>query len=801
MFLVDISPSMGKLREIEVPSGKDGELDTIEITNLELALQFVMLKIQEMIYNGRKTDQCGVITFGSEETDNIIHEKHGGYENVSEYIPIGQPNAGTLAKLARLQPSTVIGDPIDALIVGIETQHQYLSSKKTWTRKMVLLTDGENPIEVEDWEATVHKMNTVQIHLTVVGVDFDDEYLPFLEEGKSNIKRANEEFYHTLAKSMAHGIVGNCDFALQELSRPDIKQTKSALLGTVLRIGDVDARPEEAMEILVKTSKATAIARPKSWKKFARRQKEESQEEANIPLDEETEVYAQLHMRTQYMIEKQPPEGEEDQPPVYEQLEGITKEELVRGFKYGSSYAPCPGGQFERLPTRRGIDICGFFLEKNFRREWEMSEVTYVWADPAQPLQQVALSAVVQAMYEKGAMAIARWASRDGMDPKMGVLRPTMFEKADCFMWVQMPFADDVRNFSFASLETLINKKGEVVTDHPYLPTDEQMEAMEHFVDAMDLMDAGEKDEEGNREPWFDTRLSYNPVIHRTKQAQFHAAIVADLNTHPLPPAHSELTKYFEPPKRVLKRSRDAIEECKQVFKIKEVPKRVVQTRKDGHVRAGDEDEDMILLDKMPRRRLSKSASQFVASQQEASTSRSQVPRRKKSNPNDSATESETEDEDEELLLDKKQLPTPVPDADEGSDAAPTARIVGTESPLEDFKDNISRGDLVTKAVEDLGAVIKEIVLRPFSARRTEEMLQCMQELRKVCLEEDEVDAWNAFLPDLRQASVEKSGDPDFWLRVRDLGRAISLISSSEASSLGGKSDISETNAVEFIQG
>lgn len=54
-----------------------------------------------------------------------------------------------------------------------------------------------------------------------------------------------------------------------------------------------------------------------------------------------------------------------------------------------------------------------------------------------------------------------------------------------------------------------------------------------------------------------------------------------------------------------------------------------------------------------------------------------------------------------------------------------------------------------------------------------------------------------SFLPDLRQASVEKSGDMDFWLRVRDLGRAISLISSSEASSLGGKSDISETKAAE----
>ena len=54
------------------------------------------------------------------------------------------------------------------MIVGIETQAQYLISKRTWTRKMVLLTDGENPIEVEDWEATVEKMNTVKLHFTIV---------------------------------------------------------------------------------------------------------------------------------------------------------------------------------------------------------------------------------------------------------------------------------------------------------------------------------------------------------------------------------------------------------------------------------------------------------------------------------------------------------------------------------------------------------------------------------------------------------------------------------------------------------
>lgn len=62
----------------------------------------------------------------------------------------------------------------------------------------------------------------------------------------------------------------------------------------------------------------------------------------------------------------------------------------------------------------------------------------------------------------------------------------------------QVPFADDVRRYTFPSLDKLINKRGEIVTEHPYIPTDEQIDAMATFVDAMDLMEAGEKDEEGS---------------------------------------------------------------------------------------------------------------------------------------------------------------------------------------------------------------------------------------------------------------------------------------------------------------
>jgi ATP-dependent DNA helicase 2 subunit 2 len=45
-----------------------------------------------------------------EETDNIVNRTDGGYDRVTEYLSIAQPNADTLAKLAALQPSNVSGD-------------------------------------------------------------------------------------------------------------------------------------------------------------------------------------------------------------------------------------------------------------------------------------------------------------------------------------------------------------------------------------------------------------------------------------------------------------------------------------------------------------------------------------------------------------------------------------------------------------------------------------------------------------------------------------------------------------------
>ena len=250
------------------------------------------------------------------------------------------------------------------------------------------------------------------------------------------------------------------------------------------------------------------------------------------------------------------------------------------------------------------------------------------------------------------------------------------------------------------------------------------------------------------------------------KQALLHGAIVQDLVADPLPPPHPELTKYFEPPKKVLKRAREATDNCRTAFAVRKgvnglsaefsfltlfvVPKRVTRPRKNDHMRAQDGDDEVLLLDRVvpssvpparPHSQPEASGSRVQHQTSPAAAKKTHVGTKD----DGSATEPES-DEDVWPPSNKTpaKLPTPSPEPRMVVDSqrAP-GRIIGMATPLADFKLNISQGDVVSKAVEDLGWVVKEVVLRPFAHRRHAEMIGCLNELREVCLQEDEIDAWN----------------------------------------------------------
>jgi len=52
-------------------------------------------------------------------------------------------------------------------------------------------------------------------------------------------------------------------------------------------------------------------------------------------------------------------------------------------------------------------------------------------------------------------------------------------------------------------------------------------------------------------------------------------------------------------------------------------------------------------------------------------------------------------------------------------------------------------------------------------------------------------------LPTLKEKCLQTSGNPEFWLNLQSLGRAISLISNKEARKYGGAASVSERRAEE----
>ena len=162
---------------------------------------------------------------------------------------------------------------------------------------------------------------------------------------------------------------------------------------------------------------------------------------------------------------------------------------------------------------------------------------------------------------------------------------------------------------------------------------------------------------------------------------------------------------------------------------------------------AKDADDEMLLLDlaPVPSRRPDQSCAQ---SPQASSPEKQRRPAKEGG--------SDTEDEDGYLLLGAGKsaaatasaLATPDRSAspDLEIDEREEGRIIGFSYPLDDWKKNLAGGDVVSRAVEDMGYVIREIVSRPFAERRHGEMIECMREMRETCLREDEIDEWNGWV-------------------------------------------------------
>ncbi|KAJ1425670.1 hypothetical protein B484DRAFT_397855 [Ochromonadaceae sp. CCMP2298] len=152
-----------------------------------------------------KTFEAGFVTYGDSRTDNVLNkEPAGGYPNVVELVPMGKACAATLQDVVNIEPSGLRGDLINGIVVGQEIIVR-VNDGKAFNRIMVLMTDGETPVEViDDLDEIVEGMKKLQnfgIYILVLGK---------VTSASSVVKQENAKLLRSLAQDTG-GVYGEIE--------------------------------------------------------------------------------------------------------------------------------------------------------------------------------------------------------------------------------------------------------------------------------------------------------------------------------------------------------------------------------------------------------------------------------------------------------------------------------------------------------------------------------------------------------------------------------------------------------------
>ncbi|CAI6008215.1 unnamed protein product [Closterium sp. NIES-65] len=192
-----------------------------------------------------------------------------------------------------------------------------------------------------------------------------------------------------------------------------------------------------------------------------------------------------------------------------EELETVGLDELVRAYKYGPQVIPV--SEYDRMANRfqaeKGIQIIGFTMRDQIPRHYFIKDTAILLPEPSNTKAALALSALAQAMESSEKVAIVRFKLTNRADSgvALGVLMPWCRGKRgfteeedesvpDLLLFNAIPFSEDIREFSFPSLEAAPPNQQ---------PTAVQSSAAAALVQAMSLVrcsEVGEDDEEYNKE-------------------------------------------------------------------------------------------------------------------------------------------------------------------------------------------------------------------------------------------------------------------------------------------------------------
>ncbi|KAI2470434.1 ATP-dependent DNA helicase II subunit 2 [Annulohypoxylon bovei var. microspora] len=566
VYIIDLGSSMGDCHNGRIES------------DLDWSLRYVWDKITTTVAASRKTWTVGVVGVRTDETSNPLQDQQGdGYENISVLQELGPMTLTSLRNLQSLiKPSdTVTGDSISAIVLAVDMIERF-TKKLKYKRKVILVTDGEGPVDPDDLDDISEKIKDCGVELVVLGVDFDDAEFGFKEEDKSSQKTTNEELLKELVDK-CDGLYGTMAEAISELEMPRIKPVRPyKTYDGELTLGN-PAEHKDAMSISVeryfKTHKATI---PPASRVVLSTDPGASQAAGGDEMEgvEHTGAFAAVkNARTYKVNDPEAPGGKRD----------VEFESLAKGYEYGRTAVHISESEYNitKIETTKCFTILGFIHQEKYDPFFNMGETCQTVAQKLNDAAALKLSSFIHSLRELESYAVARIVTKDGKEPALVLLAPHIEPDFECLYDVPLPFAEDVRNYQFPPLDKVITVTGNVkYEDHRLLPSKDLSEAMDDYVDAMDIS-AWVKDEEGNSNlEYAAVEDVFCPPLHRINQVVRHRAIYPD---QPLPPVAPILLKYSNPPEDLVAKAKSRLDDLISEANVKKVPPKAKSRREKGN--------------------------------------------------------------------------------------------------------------------------------------------------------------------------------------------------------------------------
>ncbi|OTA60441.1 SPOC domain-like protein [Hypoxylon sp. EC38] len=567
VYIVDLGSSMGDCHNGRTES------------DLDWSMRYVWDKITTTVAASRKTWTVGVIGVRTDATDNPFQEQGEGYEHISVLQELGPMNLTSLRNLqALIKPSnTETGDSISAIVIAVDMIERF-TKKLKYKRKVILVTDGEAPIEPDDIDDISAKIKDCGIELVVLGVDFDDAEFGFKEEDKSSQKRANEGLLKELVDK-CDGLYGTMAEAISELETPRIKPFRPyKTYEGELTLGNPQEH-KDAMSISVeryfKTHKATIPPASRVVLSTEPGHSQAAEGGAMEGMEHTGQFAAVKNARTYKVNDPEAPGGKRD----------VEFESLAKGFEYGRTAVHISESEYNitKIETTKSFTILGFIHQEKYEPFFNMGEACQTVPQKFNEAAALKLSSFIHSLQELGSYAVARIVTKDGKEPALILLAPHIEPEFECLYDVPLPFAEDVRNYQFPPLDKVITVTGNIkYEDHRLLPSKELSEAMDDYVDAMDIS-TWAKDEEGQvyrTQEYAAVEDVFCPPLHRINQVVRHRAIYPD---QPLPPVAPILLKYSNPPDDLVIKAKTKLEDLIEEARVKKVPPKAKGRREKGH--------------------------------------------------------------------------------------------------------------------------------------------------------------------------------------------------------------------------